>query len=120
MPANDVSRSVVALEAQRAVQRQSVGMKTEELLSLNQFQDVDASVFFGDMHSEHGHGILTQHRPAPNVGQLQSVGLQIDVRSTGPLVGLQALHLEYKKPRLEHVCSKKILLKQMVCLFWKP
>ena len=64
----------------------------------NEFEDIDAAIFFRDVKCQHLDGVLAEERPASDVRQLQGVSLQVDVRNPGPLVRLQALHL---KPRRE-------------------
>ena len=63
----------------------------------NEFENIDAAVFFRDVKRQHLDGVLAQQRPAPDVRELQGVSLQVDVRNPGPLVRFQALDLESRR-----------------------
>ena len=63
----------------------------------NEFKDVDASVLFRDVKRQHRNRIFAEQRPPSDVGQLEGVSLQVDVRNSRPLIRLQTLDLQSRR-----------------------
>ena len=66
-----------------------------------------APVLLGDVQGDHGHRVLAQHRPSPDVGELERVELLVSVWGARPLVGLQALHLQPRR-ELRHAVLARV------------
>ncbi|OAD61165.1 hypothetical protein WN48_00484, partial [Eufriesea mexicana] len=69
----------------------------------DELQDIDTPVFFRNMQSQHRYGVLAQHGPTSDVGQLQGVHLKRLIGDSGPLVRLQALDLQPRRELWYHV-----------------
>lgn len=94
---------IIRLIAQIRIQSQRMRVERQKFVHFYQLEDVNASVFFGNVKSQHRHWVFAQHGPAAEIGKLEGVNLKGDVGNSRPLVRFQALNLESRGELWIHV-----------------